>query len=396
MLKSKFDILTTGIHEVLPKEEFKKKLDSGKPLKIKFGMDPTAPDLHLGHAVVLSKLKTFQEFGHEIILIIGDFTARIGDPTGKSKTRPSLTEEEINENAKTYFNQVGRILDLSKTKIRYNSEWFDKFTSRDFLKLCAKVTLSKIVERDDFQKRIAAKQPVGFHELLYPLIQGYDSVVLHSDVELGGTDQTFNLLMGRFLQEQYGQTPQAIITLPLLPGLDGVHKMSKSLGNYIALVEPANDAFGKLMSISDELMWTYYELLLGKTKSEINSMKDNVEAGIAHPMDLKKEMAEQIIARFWSSQEAKKAKTVFEELFQKKDFANAQEIKYGPEYSQPINIVDLIKKIGAAPTSSEARRLIEAGAVTIDGNKIKDFKTQISIKTGMQIRVGKHKFYKVI
>ena len=396
MPKSNFEVLVAGTHDVLPKEEFIKKLNTGKPLKIKFGMDPTAPDLHLGHAVVLSKLKTFQELGHEIILIIGDFTARIGDPTGKSKTRPSLTEEEITENAKTYFNQVGRILDLSKTKVRFNGEWFDKFTSKDFLKLCAKVTLSKIIERDDFQKRIHANQPVQFHELLYPLIQGYDSVVLHADVELGGTDQTFNLLMGRFLQEQYGQAPQAIMTFPLLPGLDGVQKMSKSLGNYVALIEPANEAFGKLMSISDSSMWTYYELLLGKTKSEIDNMKENIEAGIAHPMNLKKEMAQQIISRFWSEKEAKAAREVFEQLFQKKDFANAQEIKYEPEYAQEIWIIDFLKKIGAVSSSSEARRLVEAGAVTIDENKITEFKARILVKPGMHIRVGKHKFYRIM
>ncbi len=275
----------------MPLDEFAKKLSSGKKLKIKFGMDPTAPDIHLGHAVGLSKIKEFQDLGHQVMLIIGDFTAKIGDPTGKSKTRPSLSDEEIASNAKTYLNQVGKILDLNKTMIRFNSEWLGSISIADFVKLCAKVTDSKIIERDDFQKRIASQQPISFHELLYPLMQGYDSVELQADVEMGGTDQTFNLLMGRFLQEQFGQEPQVVMTMPLLQGLDGLQKMSKSLGNYVGLFEPADQAYGKLMSISDELMMIYYQLLLSYSLEDINKLESGIKNGIAHPMDLKKKMA---------------------------------------------------------------------------------------------------------
>lgn len=256
---NQFEQLIISTEQTIPLDEFKKKLSTGKKLKIKLGADPTAPDLHLGHAVVLAKLRQFQDLGHEIIFLIGDFTARIGDPTGKSKTRPPLTEEQIKTNAKTYLEQVGKILDLSKTTLRYNSEWLGALSSTEWVKLCGQVTLARIIEREDFANRIANKQSVGFHELLYPIMQGYDSVELKADVELGGTDQTFNLLMGRYLQEQYGQEPQVIMTVPLLKGLDGVHKMSKSLGNSIGLTDPADQAYGKLMSMSDDLMWHYYE-----------------------------------------------------------------------------------------------------------------------------------------
>ena len=399
MIEQNLDILTAGAHDVLPAGELEKKLSKKKPLKVKFGMDPTSPDLHLGHAVVLSKLKVFQDFGHDIILIIGDFTARIGDPTGRSKTRPALTEQEIAEHAKTYIDQVGKILDIKKTKIVRNSEWLDKLSIKDFVKLCGKVTLSRIIERDDFEKRLKEKITIGFHELLYPLMQGYDSVVLNSDIEFGGTDQTFNNLMGRYLQEQYGQEPQVVITMPLLVGLDGVHKMSKSYGNYVGLTEPANSAFGKLMSISDDLMWTYFELLLNRTKSELSNMQQDISSGKIHPMDLKKSMAHDIVARFWSLNEAKEAKQAFEELFQKRDgsFEHAEPISIDESFSNPIWIVDfLIKYANAVKTSSEAKRLIEAGAIILDDNKITDFKAKVNIKPGMHLKVGKHKFYKIV
>src|SRR5579863_10056249 len=316
--------LLTGVAQSLPDGELRKKLESGKKLKIKLGMDPTSSDLHLGHAVVLSKMKQFQDLGHEIIFLIGDFTARIGDPTGRSKTRPPLTVQEIEQHMHTYFEQVGKILDPSKITVRYNSQWLSTLNAADIVHLCAQVTLARLTEREDFAQRIASHQPISVHELLYPLLQGYDSVALQADVELGGTDQTFNLLMGRFLQEQYGQKPQIAITTPLLVGLDGTHKMSKSLGNAVGLNEPANNAFGKLMSISDDLMWQYYVLLLSKTSQQVKEMQDGVVAGTLHPMQLKKDMAQQIIARFWSADEAVQARQQFESLFQKHDYSHAQ------------------------------------------------------------------------
>lgn len=386
-------LIEAGTVQTLPENELRKKLESGKKLKVKLGMDPTAPDLHLGHAVVLSKLKEFQDLGHEVIFLIGDFTARIGDPSGKSKTRPPLTEEEIKKNQKTYFEQVGKILDVNKCTIHYNSEWLDKLSASDLLKLFGKVTLARIIEREDFAKRLKEKQPIGFHELLYPLLQGYDSVALDADVELGGTDQTFNLLMGRFLQEQYGQEPQVIITMPLLEGLDGVQKMSKSLGNYVSLSEPANDAFGKLMSISDALMWRYFEILLGKSKQELSALEAKVAYGTLHPMELKKQMAHDIIAKFWSKKEADEAQQNFEALFQKKDYTQAQEVALGLE--SPAWIVDILKALGTVKTSSDAKRLIQNKAVSVDGEPVTDFKAQIDWKSGMIIKAGKHKIYKI-
>lgn len=383
--------LLAGTQQVLPLDDFKKKIASGKILNIKLGADPTSPDLHLGHAVVLSKMRQFQDLGHNVIFLIGDFTARIGDPTGRSKTRPPLTEEQIAHNTKTYFEQVSRILDPNKITVRYNSEWLDKLSSRDWIKLCAQVTLARITEREDFSNRIASHTPIGFHELLYPILQGYDSVALKADVELGGTDQTFNLLMGRFLQEHYGQEPQSIMTLPLLPGLDGVAKMSKSLGNAISLNEKPEEAFGKIMSISDELMWMYYELLLHLTKEEIDTLKKTV-----HPLEAKKQLAYKVITRFWSEEDAQKGLTSFEKLFQKKDFSAAQEFSFPHEVKNPLWIVELVKILGAASSSSEARRLIEAGAVTIDGTKVTDSRSEISWTSGMHIKIGKHRFYKIM
>lgn len=390
--------LIAGTTAVIPLEDLQKKLASGRKLKIKLGIDPTSPDLHLGHAVVLSKLKDFQDAGHEIILLIGDFTGRIGDPTGRSKTRLPLTDEQITHNFKTYIDQVSKIVDLNKVTIRYNSEWLGALSSKDWLQLCAKVTLSRIIERDDFKERMHAQQPIGFHELMYPLLQGYDSVALRSDVELGGNDQTFNVLMGRFLQEHFNQEPQVVMTLPLLPGLDGVAKMSKSLGNAIGLTEPADQAYGKLMSMSDTLMWTYYEILLQRSPEEIKKMKESVEAGTAHPMDLKKSLAHAIIEKFWGKKDADEAQAAFEHLFQKKDFDYAQEIALS-DITQPgvtVWIMDLLKKLNAVPSSSEARRLIEAGAVSVDGTKITDFKAQILLAQGTHLKVGKHKFYKFV
>ncbi len=396
MTKTDLLTLTSGTAQIIPEADFIKKLEAGKKLRIKLGMDPTAPDLHLGHAVVLSKLKQFQDMGHEIIFLIGDFTAKIGDPTGKSKTRPPLDDQTIEHNMKTYFDQVGKVLDKSKINVRFNSEWLEKLKPSEIVRLCAQVTVARLIEREDFANRLKEKQPISFHELLYPLFQGYDSVDLKSDVELGGTDQTFNLLMGRFLQEQYHQEPQVIITMPLLIGLDGVHKMSKSLGNAIGLAEPADQAFGKLMSISDTLMWHYFQVLLGRSQSELAQMKERVAQGTLHPMELKKDMATEIIVKFWDADQAQKARETFIALFQEKDYSKAQEISLAQNTSNPLWIVDLLKHIGAINSSSEAKRLIESKSISIDGQAITDFKAEVKWEAGQIIKVGKHKIYKLL
>jgi tyrosyl-tRNA synthetase len=393
-IKKQLEVIKSSTSHVIPEADLIKKLEKNIPLRIKLGMDPTAPDLHLGHVVVLSKMKQLQDLGHEIIFLIGDFTARIGDPTGKSKTRPPLSIEEIERNTKTYFEQVSKILDPKKLTIRYNSEWLDKLSIKDMIGLCAKVTVARLIEREDFANRIKNHQSISFHELLYPLFQGYDSVALKADIELGGTDQTFNLLMGRYLQEQYGQEPQVVVTTPLLEGLDGGPKMSKSLGNAIGLNENADQAYGKLMSISDELMWHYMHILLYTSDAEIAQLKERIRDGIVHPMDLKKNMAHAIIERFWSKAEADAAQEQFEALFQKKDYSQAQEVALG--LKAPLWIVDLLKMLKAISSSSEAKRLIESGSVHVDDQAITDFKAIVNPKPGTIIKVGKHRIYKLI
>lgn len=393
--KTILEKIKLGTSQIIPEDQLLKKLETGKKLKIKLGMDPTSPDLHLGHSVVLEKMKEFQDLGHEIIFLIGDFTARIGDPTGRSKTRPPLTEEQIKHNTKTYFDQVSKILDPKKITVRYNSEWLGKLTAIDIIKICGHVTLAQLAEREDFANRIKNNQPIGIHELLYPLLQGYDSVELKADVELGGTDQTFNLIMGRHLQEKYDQAPQAIVTVPLLEGLDGVAKMSKSLGNAVGLAEPADQAYGKLMSISDELMWRYFALLLHKTTDEIHTMKQDITLNNIHPMTLKKSLAHNIVAKYWSKEEADKAQEAFENLVQKRDYSTAPETALPEDTKNPLWIVDLLRLLGAIKTSSEAKRLIEEGAVKINDETISDFKAEIQWSSGMNIKVGKHRFYKI-
>ena len=389
------EIIKSGTVQVTPESDLLKKLSRSKKLKIKLGMDPTAPDLHLGHAVVLAKLKQFEDLGHEVIFLIGDFTARIGDPTGKSKTRPPLTEQEIAHNMQTYFEQVGKILDPKKIIIRYNSEWLSGLDFAKLIQLCAKVTVARLIEREDFATRIKNNEAVSFHELLYPLMQGYDSVALDADVEIGGTDQTFNLLMGRFLQEQYNKESQVILTMPLLVGLDGKHKMSKSLGNAVGLTEPADLAFGKLMSLPDIAMWQYFELLLGYSKQEILDLEERVAHGSAHPMALKKEMAHKVVNKFWSKLEADAAQVTFEALFQKKDYSKATEVELPQGTAQSVWIVDILKLLGAVKSSSDAKRLIESGAIEIDGNAVTDFKASLIIKSGIIIKAGKHKIFKL-
>lgn len=384
-------LLKSNVELIVSEELLQKKLASGKKLKVKLGADPTAPDLHLGHAVVLKKMRQFQDLGHDVIFLIGDFTARIGDPTGKSKTRPPLSIEDIERNTKTYFEQVGKILDTSKLQIRYNSEWLSRLNFVDVLTFCAKVTVAQILEREDFKNRLNNHQPISFHELLYPLMQGYDSVALQADVELGGTDQTFNLLMGRTLQEAYGQTPQVIMTTPLLEGLDGVNKMSKSLNNYIGLAETATSAYGKMMSVSDTLMWRYAQLLLDEpVRSDILAHKELVAAGTCHPMDVKKRIAYEVVSLFWSQSEAQEAAEQFTALFQKRDFSQAQVIALPETITSPVWIVTLLQTLGVVKTSSDAKRLIENGSVTINGTVIKEFKAMVEVQSGMIIKAGKH------
>jgi tyrosyl-tRNA synthetase len=389
-------ILTQGSVDCLPAGLLQKKLESGKKLKIKLGMDPTAPDLHLGHAVVLRKMRQFQDLGHEIIFLIGDYTARIGDPTGKSKTRPPLSNEDIERNSKTYFEQIKRVLDPEKVRIEYNSRWLSQLTFSDTIQLCAKVTVARLLERDDFAKRMTQQQPIALHELLYPIMQGYDSVALDADVELGGTDQTFNLLCGRFLQEQYGKSPQLILTTPLLEGLDGVEKMSKSLGNYIGLTDEPADAYGKLMSISDVLMWRYYSLLLSKSDAEITMMQAQVADSSVHPMDLKKQMAFGIIQEFWSQTDAIAAQENFIALFQKKDLSQGKQVVLPTAMSNPVWVIDLLKELGAISSTSEGKRLIESSAVSIDGKTVTEFKEEVAWQAGMSIKVGKHRIYLLV
>lgn len=392
-IKKQLEIIKASTTSVIPEAELVKKLEKGIPLRIKLGMDPTAPDLHLGHAVVLAKMRQLQDLGHTVIFLIGDFTARIGDPTGKSKTRPPLSEQEIEKNTRTYFDQVTKILDPKKLTVVYNSEWLNALTIKDMVKLCGQVTLARLIEREDFAKRMEQNQSIGFHELLYPLFQGYDSVALTADIELGGNDQTFNLLMGRYLQEHYNQEPQVVVTTPLLEGLDGGPKMSKSLGNAIDLTEPAEQAYGKLMSISDELMWHYYHVLLYMSDADIKKAQEEIKAGKIHPMDLKKRMAHDIVARFWSPSEAEQAQKQFESLFQKKDYSQADEVLI--DLSKEIWIVDLLKELKALSSSSEAKRLIESGSIHVDNAVISDFKAMIKLQSGMIIKVGKHRIYKI-
>lgn len=387
--------LIQGTADVIPAAELERKLATGRKLVIKLGADPTSPDLHLGHAVVLRKLREFQDLGHQVVFVIGDFTTRIGDPTGRSKTRPPLSDEEIAHNSTTYLDQVGKILDIDRITVRYNSEWSSTLSSKDWITLCAKFTLARLIEREDFAQRLAQHVSIGFHELLYPILQAYDSVALHADVELGGTDQTFNLLAGRFLQEHMQQEPQVIMTLPLLEGLSGGTKMSKSYGNSIGLSEPADQAFGKLMSISDDLMWHYRSILLQESVEEINNYKKSVADGSAHPMELKKKMSHDIVATFWGDSAAQKAQHQFEELFQKRHYEEAPSISLPAELANPCWIVDLVKTLGNVSSSSEARRLIEAGAVSIDETKNTDVKAYITTQPGMIIKIGKHKLYKL-
>ena len=387
-------ILLRGTDEVLIEQELIKKLEEGRPLRIKAGFDPTAPDLHLGHTVLINKLKQFQDLGHEVLFLIGDFTGMIGDPTGKNVTRKPLTRDEVIDNAKTYEEQIFKILDPTKTLVMFNSSWMNAMSPADLIQLAAKHTVARMLERDDFSKRFKGGQPIAIHEFLYPLIQGYDSVAMKADVELGGTDQKFNLLVGRQLQEVFGQKPQVVITMPILEGLDGVQKMSKSLNNYIGIADAADDMFGKLMSISDELMWRYFELLSFRPMAEIKLWMQECEQG-ANPRNYKVKLAQEIIERFHDEAAARKALENFEARFQRgaiPDEMDEVELKIeGGCYC----IANLLKDAGLTASTSEAIRLINQGAVKIDGEKVSDPKLEISVNAESVYQVGKRKFARV-
>ncbi|HDN26822.1 MAG TPA: tyrosine--tRNA ligase [Thioploca sp.] len=383
-----------GAHEILLENELRTKLESDKPLRIKAGFDPTAPDLHLGHTVLLNKLRQFQNLGHKIFFLIGDFTGMIGDPTGKNVTRQPLSHEQVLENARTYQEQIYKILDPNTTQICFNSKWMNKMDATGLIKLAAQHTVARMLERDDFHKRYTNGQAIAIHEFLYPLIQGYDSVELRADIELGGTDQKFNLLVGRELQKHYGQKPQVVLTMPILEGLDGVQKMSKSLGNYIGIDEAPDEMFGKLMSTSDELMWRYIDLLSFKTPAQIQQWKKSVEQG-ANPRDIKIEFAQEIVERFHSQAAARQAHEQFVARFkQHKMPDNMPEITLTTEATH-IPIANLLKEAGLTPSTSEAIRMIKQGAVKIDGERVTDRALSIKASSNHVYQVGKRRFARV-
>ena len=386
--------LLIGIDEVLVEHELVKKLQEGRPLRIKAGFDPTAPDLHLGHTVLINKLKQFQDLGHEVLFLIGDFTGMIGDPTGKNVTRKPLTREQVLENAQTYQEQIFKILDPAKTQVMFNSTWMNAMSPADLIQLAAKHTVARMLERDDFSKRFKGGQPIAIHEFLYPLIQGYDSVAMKADVELGGTDQKFNLLVGRQLQEVFGQKPQVVITMPILEGLDGVQKMSKSLNNYIGIADPADDMFGKLMSISDDLMWRYFELLSFRPMTEINAWRLECENG-ANPRDYKVKLAQEIIERFHDAAAAEKALENFEARFQRGAIPDEMDELTLSTEGTGYSIANLLKDAGLASSTSEAIRMINQGAVKIEGEKVTDTKLEVAVATENVFQVGKRKFARV-
>ncbi len=392
--REQLELLRRGTVEIIPEEELLKKLENSirnqQPLKVKLGLDPTAPDIHLGHTVVLNKLRQFQDMGHEVRLIIGDFTARIGDPSGKSETRKQLTEEQINVNAKTYQEQIFKILDPERTTVYFNSEWFSPMSFAEVLSLAAKYTVARMMERDDFAKRFKEGLPIGVHELYYPLMQGYDSVVLEADLELGGTDQKFNLLVGRNLQREYGQEPQVALMLPILEGIDGIQKMSKSLGNYIGVNEDPNEIFGKTMSIQDQLITRYFELVTQVPMDEIVQMGQDMDSGKLNPRDAKVRLARELITMFYGVEQAEMAESRFKLIFQKGDVP--EDIPDATVEAGNIWLPKLLHDAGLVSSTSEARRMIQQGAVKIDGDKCQDEEASIQVASGMVIQVGKRKF----
>jgi tyrosyl-tRNA synthetase len=400
-VEDQLSYLTKGCVDVVPAEQLTEKLrhskKTGKPLVVKVGFDPSAPDLHLGHTVVTRKMRHFQQLGHRVIFLIGDFTGLIGDPTGKKSTRPQLTAEEIEANAATYRRQIYKLLDPDATVIDFNSRWLGALGSADWIRLAAKVTVAQMLERDDFRSRYENQQPIALHEFLYPLAQAYDSVALEVDVELGGTDQLFNLLVGRHLMREHGMDPQVVMTLPLLEGLDGVEKMSKSLGNYVAVEDEPTDMFGKLMSISDELMWKYWLLLTDLSEDEIEAKRRRVEGGTVHPMDAKKSLATTIVAEFHTAEAAEHARLEFERVFSSGNLPqDIPEVSISPP-GETMLLSKLLVAGGLAASNSEARRLIEQGGVKVDGESLRNIKTEVETTGGkpLLIQVGKRRFAKV-
>ena len=386
-------VIKRGCDELLVESELMERLKNGRPLRVKAGFDPTAPDLHLGHTVLINKLRHFQDLGHHIMFLIGDFTGLIGDPTGKNATRPPLSREQIVENAKTYKEQVFKILDPDRTEVCFNSAWFDELGAAGMIKLAAQQTVARMLERDDFAKRYAGGLPIAIHEFLYPLCQGYDSVAMRADVELGGTDQKFNLLVGRELQKHYGQAPQCVLTMPLLEGLDGVNKMSKSLGNYIGIDETPREIFGKVMSVSDELMWRYFDLLSFRDSAEIARLRASVDSGL-NPRDVKVMLGQELVTRFHSRGSAEEALAEFEARFRQGVLPDDM-----PELSLhidgPVSLVQVLKQAGLTASTSEALRMIEQGAVRANGDKVSDKSLTIMVGETVILQVGKRKFAKV-
>jgi tyrosyl-tRNA synthetase len=393
-LEQQLETIRRGSDELLIESELCEKLRSGRPLRVKAGFDPTAPDLHLGHTVLLNKLKQLQDLGHQVLFLIGDFTGMIGDPSGRNATRPPLTREEVAHNAATYTEQVFRVLDRSRTEVFFNSAWMDRMSAADMVRLAARHTVARMLERDDFAKRYKSKQPIAIHEFLYPLVQGYDSVALKSDLELGGTDQRFNLLMGREVQKEYGQSPQCILTLPLLEGTDGVNKMSKSLGNYVGINEPPAEIFGKLMSISDELMWRYIELLTFEPPGTVQRWKEEVRSG-RNPRDVKAAFAREIVARFHGAAGAEAALADFEARFRRDEIPpDIPEVSLDAA-GGALALSQVLKQAGLTASASEAMRMIEQGGVKIDGEKISDKSRRLPPGTCAVIQVGKRKYARV-
>lgn len=388
--REQLELLRRGVAEIISEEDLAEKLKENRPLTVKAGFDPTAPDLHLGHTVVLQKMKHFQDLGHNVTFLIGDFTGMIGDPSGKSETRKPLTREQVLANAETYKEQVFKILDPKKTTIGFNSKWLDNLGMRGILELMAKTTVARILERDDFQKRYRENQPIGMHEFMYPLMQGYDSVAMKSDVELGGTDQKFNLLVGRDLLKHYGHKPQVAITMPIIEGLDGVQKMSKSLGNYVGISDAPEDMFGKLMSITDTLMFRYYELLSDKSMTEIAKMKKDIESGSFHPMEAKKRLAAEMVERYHGNAAAVRAEEEFVKVFSNRE--NPDEMV---EAKACGSLLDIILSVNFAQSKTDARRLAEQGGVYLDGERVTDL-NMVPQGDGHILKVGKRKFAKIV
>ena len=393
-LEESLELIRRGSDEILVEDELRKKLERGKPLRVKAGFDPTAPDLHLGHTVLINKLRQFQDMGHEILFLIGDFTGMIGDPTGKSQTRPTLTPDDVQRNAETYKEQVFKILDPERTRVVFNSKWMNELGAAGMIQLAARHTVARMLERDDFSKRYKSGQPIAIHEFLYPLIQGWDSVALKADVELGGTDQKFNLLMGRQLQEQEGMEPQVVLTMPILEGLDGVQKMSKSLNNYIGVSEPPDEMFGKLMSISDDLMWRYFELLSFRPMREIDRFRQQIAEGV-NPRDLKFLLGEEIVARFHSEADARRARENFIARFQKGALPDDMpEVELEGE-AEGVPIGYALRDAGLVSGTGEAFRMIKQGAVRIDGEKVADRDLKLAPGANVVCQVGKRKFARI-